>query len=89
MAMLKPSHLLTAIGTVNFHSIQMDDFIISEENNWADEVTRVVSLRGIDLFHLSQDTIPIQHSLTFSYPNTRQSLFYLHQLFRPNSQDLS
>jgi ribonuclease HI len=45
MAMLKASHLPTAIGIVHCRSHQMDDSIVSKRNNQADKETITVALR--------------------------------------------
>ena len=60
MAMLKASHLPTAIGIVHCRSHQMDDSIASKGNNWADVATRAVALRGLDLSHPPQDILTLQ-----------------------------
>ena len=59
MAMLKASHLPTAIGIVHCRSHQMDDSIVSKGNNWADKVTRAVALWGLDLSHPPQNILTL------------------------------
>jgi transposase InsO family protein len=46
-------------------------------------VTRAVALRILDLCHLPQDILTLN-----LHPLTSAKLFYLHQLFHPNSQAL-
>ena len=60
MAMLKASHLPTAIGIVHCRSHQMDDSIVSKGNNRANEAARAVALRGLDLSHPPQDILTLQ-----------------------------
>jgi hypothetical protein len=51
MAMLKSSHLPTAIGIVHCRFHQTDESIISKGNNWAEESARGVALMGLNLSH--------------------------------------
>jgi ribonuclease HI len=60
MAMLKASHLPTAIGIVHCSSHQIDHPIVSKGNNQADEAARPVALRGQDLSHPLQDILTLQ-----------------------------
>ena len=88
MAMLKASHLPTAIGIVHCRSHQTGDSIVSKRNNRLDEAARAAALSSLDLSHPPQD-IHTQLESSLSLPNTHQSQSYLHQLFHPNSQALS
>jgi hypothetical protein len=54
MAMLKASHLPTAIRIVHCRSHQMDDSIVSKGYNRANEVARAATLRGLDTFYHPQ-----------------------------------
>ena len=89
MAMLKASHLPTAIGIIHYRSHQMDDSIVSKGNNQADEAARAVVFRDLDLSHSPQDILILHPTLLPSSCDTHQTLSYLHQLFHPNSQALS
>ena len=89
MAMLKASHLPTAIGIVPCRSYQTDDSIVSKGNNWANEAARAVALRGLDSSHPPQDILALQPASPPSLPDTCQTLSYFQQPFHPNSQVLS
>ena len=61
MAMLKASHLPTAIGIIHYRSHQMDDSIVSKGNNQADEAARAAALRDLDLSLPPQDILLHTH----------------------------
>jgi hypothetical protein len=85
MAMLKASNLPTAFGIVHCRSHQTDDSIVSKGNSRADEVARAVALMGTDSSHHSRDILTLQPEVPLSFPDTCQTLSYLHQLFHPRS----
>ena len=74
MAMLKASHLPTAIGIIHYRSHQMDDSIVSKGNNQAYEAARAAALRGLDLSHPPQDILTLQPTSLPSPPDTHQTL---------------
>lgn len=88
MAALKDSYVPTAIGIVPCESHQNGNSIVSKGNKGANEVAKVVTLRGADPSLPQQGIPPLQPTSPLSSPDPgiRQILSYLHQLFHPNSQ---
>ena len=58
--MLKAFHISTVIGIVHCRSHQIDDSLVSKENNRVDEAARPVALRSLELSHPPQDILTLQ-----------------------------
>lgn len=66
MAILRASHLSTAIGITHYQLHKTDNYIISNENNQA-VVARYVSLRVLDHFQMQQDILTLYYQDSHIY----------------------
>lgn len=89
MAMLKASHLHTAIGFVHCRSHLTNDSIVSKGNKGAEEAARAAARRCLHMSHPPQDILTLQPTSPLSLPNTHQILSYFGHIFHPNSKALS
>ena len=77
MAMLKASHLPTAIAIFHCKSQQMGDSIVSKGNNQVNKAARAVALWGLDSSHTPQEILTLQSTSLPSPSDTHQTLSHL------------